>query len=60
MILICALHYWLPSIASSSSFNSISTQYEERNFKLEFGRDNEKLIISKIVCDLSVVCCEYY
>ena len=36
---------WLPSIASSSSFNFICTQYEKANFKLEYTHGH--LIISK-------------
>ena len=37
---------WLPSIASSSSFDFICTQYQKANFKLQFNYDNTNLIIS--------------
>jgi len=38
---------WLPSMASSSSFNFIVSQYQKVNFKLEFKNNNKKLIITK-------------
>ena len=38
---------WLPSIVSSSSFESICTQYDKANFKIEMKYGNERCIINK-------------
>ena len=38
---------WLPSIASSSSYDFICTQYKKANFDLKFEDNNTKVIITK-------------